>query len=205
MVILIIESRMTGILLVIQTFSLHGFWWARIWLHLHGTSSLSKILQRIIYMIEILPLLSVVLSLAFDSAPIFTFQRWEKSLLPSGSVKLWAGRTLRRMISGEVLELRFPQGMLPTRLLSYIEYLNNQGAIELLGARVGEAGGRQWRIHLEALDIRLSLPIKDSQLKYKRFQNPMTTQDRPITKAWKVSQALSSCQPDHLPLSWPQV
>lgn len=37
-------------------------------------------------------------------------------------------------------------------------------------------------IHLEALDIRLSLPIKDSQLKYKDFRKSMTTQDRPITR-----------------------
>lgn len=132
-------------------------------------------------MIEILPPLSVVLSLAFDSA-LFYIQRWEKSPLPSGSVKLWAGRTLRTMISGEVLELRFPQGMLPTRLLSYIEYLNNQGATQGSLEQEWEKPEGDSDIHLEALDVRLSLPIKDSQLKYIDFRKSMTTQDRPITR-----------------------
>lgn len=111
MVILIIRAGWLEFFKVIHTFSLHVFdelslitsaWYVFFKQHfaenyLHGWNSSPH---------------SVVLCLAFDSA-LFYIQRWEKSLLPSGSVKLWVGRALRRMTSGEVLELRFPQGMLP--------------------------------------------------------------------------------------------
>lgn len=66
----------------------------------------------------------------------------------------------------------------------YSVILTTREPHRLLGVRVGETGGKQGNsyILLEALDIRLSLPIKNSQLKYKDFRKPVTTQDRPTVR-----------------------